>query len=255
MKAKPFSAMKITINNKAIVSALVAIFFLGLQTRAQQQEKVLTGFIKDSITRNIITNATVSNRNTRVIAEVNPAGFFKITVRPDDLLSFSAQGYKTDTLRYFLNISDTINVELRPELSDSLNVTVKSTNYTKYQQDSMLRRAEFIEDAGPKGKAFSKANSGAGIGLNLDIFTKKKDKQVRTNYKRFEEREKELYIDSRFNPETVQYYTRLKGDTLALFMREHRPEYEWLRKHTSTEDMMLYLNDHLKLFNASRSKE
>ena len=247
--------MKIAINNKAIVSALVAIFLLGLQTRAQQKEKVLTGFIKDSLTHHIITNATVSNRNTRVVTEVNSAGFFTITVHPDDLLSFSAQGYKTDTLRYFLNISDTINVELRPELSDSLSVTVRSTNYTKYQQDSMLRRAEFIADAGPKGKAFSKANSGAGIGLNLDMFAKKKDRQVKTNYKRFEEREKDLYIDSRFSPEMVQYYTRLKGDTLAQFMREHRPDYDWLRRHTSNEDMMLYLNDQLKLFNASRTKE
>lgn len=247
--------MKTTVNSKAIVSALVAVFFLGLQVQAQQKEKMLTGFIKDSITRNPITNATVSNRNTRVIAEVNAAGFFTIMVRPDDLLSFAAQGYKSDTLRYFLNISDTINVELRPILADSLNVTVTARNYTKYQQDSMQRRAEFIEDAGPKGKAFSKANSGAGIGLNLDIFTKKKDKQVKTNYKRFEEREKDLYVDSRFTPEMVQYYTRLKGDSLTIFMREHRPEYDWLRKHTSHEDMILYLNDHLKLFHGGQREQ
>lgn len=229
---------------------LLFVAFACGQSSVNAQEKLLTGYLKDSLTLNSIMGATVSNRNTRVIAETNIKGFFTILVHPGDLLFFSAQGYKSDTLRYFLNISDTIHVELQPQLQDSLNVTVSTRTFTKYQQDSVQRRLEFMEDAGPKTKAFSKANSGAGIGLNLDAIFKKKDRQVRENYNRFNDREKELYIDSRFSAEMVQYYTRLKGDSLVQFMREYRPDYDWLRKNTSQQEMLFYLNDKLKLFNA-----
>jgi hypothetical protein len=46
----------------------------------------------------------------------------------------------------------------------------------------------------------------------------------------------------------VQYYTRLKNDSLVNFMRDYRPDYNWLRRNTSQEAMLFYLNDKLKLF-------
>jgi hypothetical protein len=246
MKEMPVRAFDHTRCRKYSILLLLAGLFLCGQLQAQ--EKMLAGYIKDSMTRNAIASATISNRNTRIVAETGSNGFFSIAVHPGDLLFFSAPGYKPDTLRYFYNIADTIHVELQLDIKSSLNVTVTTHAYTKYQQDSAQRRAEFMEDAGPKTKSFSKANSGAGIGLNLDALFKKKDRQVRVNMKRFEEREKELYIDSRFTPEMVQYYTRLKNDSLVNFMRDYRPDYNWLRRNTSQEAMLFYLNDMLKLF-------
>jgi hypothetical protein len=250
MKAKPVRALFNTSLKKYSLLLLLAGFFLGGQLLAQ--EKMLHGYLKDSITRNPIAAGSISNRNTRVIVETDKNGFFSITVRPGDLLFFTAQGYKQDTLRYFYNIADTIHIELQPDLQDSLNVTVTTHNYSKYQQDSARRRAAFMEDAGPKTKSFSKGNSGAGIGLNLDALFKKKDRQVRVNLKRFEEREKELYVDSRFSPEMVGYYTRLKNDSLVIFMRDYRPDYEWLRNNPSQDEMLFYLNDKIKEFHARK---
>ncbi len=56
------------------------------------------------------------------------------------------------------------------------------------------------------------------------------------------------YIDYRFSPHVVAYYTGLKGDELRNFLRFYTPDYTWLRQHLSDEDVLYYLNDKLKIY-------
>lgn len=222
------------------------LFLACLQLKAQQ--KTYYGYLKDSAMGTAIVAASVSNKTTGAVVETDKNGFFAIAVTKGDLLHFSAPGYNFDTLRYFPYLRDTTHIEL-PRISTRLDVTVRSTtNMSKYQQDSMVRRDKFIADAGPKMRTFSKGNSGAGIGLNLSSIWGKKERQTRESYGAFDEREKQYYIDYRFSHEMVAYYTRLKGDSLNLFMGRYRPDYDWLRENPSQQDMLLYINEHLKLF-------
>jgi hypothetical protein len=46
----------------------------------------------------------------------------------------------------------------------------------------------------------------------------------------------------------VGTYTGLKGDSLNTFINKYSPDYDWLRKHTSDEDVFYYINDKLKDF-------
>ncbi len=50
----------------------------------------------------------------------------------------------------------------------------------------------------------------------------------------------------RFSADLVGAYTGLKGDSLNNFINKYWPDYDWLRKHTSDEDVFYYINDKLK---------
>jgi len=82
----------------------------------------------------------------------------------------------------------------------------------------------------------------------MDRVWNKKAKQKVKAEKQFNKTEEQLYIDYRFSPQMVSYYTGLKGDTLRDYMSRYTPSYSWLRKHLSQQDVLLYINDKLKLF-------
>jgi hypothetical protein len=134
-------------------------------------------------------------------------------------------------------------------------VTVRTQGYTKYQLDSMQRREDFLTIAGGEKKPVAtNATSGAGLGVDLDYLLSKKEREKRKAYKQFDEHEKEMYINTRFSPQVVHDYTGLTGDTLTHFMRLYTPSYEWLRNHTTDEDLFYYLNDKLKSFYKRRDE-
>ena len=64
----------------------------------------------------------------------------------------------------------------------------------------------------------------------------------------YEMLEQEEYINYRFNKYLVSRYTTMQDDELSNFMQLHRPTYQWLRKHTSDEDMKYYINEQLKIY-------
>jgi hypothetical protein len=45
----------------------------------------------------------------------------------------------------------------------------------------------------------------------------------------------------------------LKGDDLRAFLTRYTPSYEWLRAHTSNDEILFYINDKLKLFKAAQA--
>lgn len=224
----------------------IALFLLTTFAIGQDVKKTYYGYLKDSAMGSAINGATVTNQNTRKIVETDKNGFFAIEVNKGDLLLFAALGYGSDSLRYFPYLPDTTHIELPRITTSKLDVTVRSTTYTKYQADSADRRRRFQEDIGYKDKTFTKANSGAGLGINLKW--SKKDRLRQQSIDNFNDQEKQHYIDYRFSSEMVGYYTRLKGDSLSIFMGRYRPDYEWLRKNPTQQDILFYINDSLKEF-------
>jgi len=104
-----------------------------------------------------------------------------------------------------------------------------------------------LASTGALKKAVGGANSGAGIALNLDRFSRR-ERVKRNAYDFFDNNEKEEYINYRFNNTIVNTYTGLKSDSLQLFMQEYRPSFNWLREHLAEEDIKYYINDNLKSF-------
>lgn len=215
-----------------------------------QNRKIVFGYLRDSITNAPIILASVRNINTNTTTMTGNNGRFSIAVSENHVLSFAAVGYFFDTLQYTTLYSqqDTLFPYLHALSRDLGNVTVTARGMSRYQLDSIERRKDFLQDISNYTiPTVSQANSGAGIALNLDRFSRyERNKRKALTF--YETNEKEAYINYRFNTSLVTSLTGFKDEKLRLFMQGHRPSYEWLRKNKTEEDVRYYINEQLKIF-------
>ena len=202
-----------------------------------------------------IVLASVTNLTTRETVMTSSTGKFSIAVKPKEILSFAAVGYYFDTLTITSeNNTATIAAFLKPLGAYLGNVTVSSKGLNRYQLDSIERRKEFLQGiAGYMIPAVAKANSGAGIALNIDRFSRN-EKKKRRAYTFYEENENEAYINYRFTPELVAALTGFKNDELQAFMQTYRPSTAWLRANLTREDLVYYINAQLKNYKPTRNE-
>lgn len=244
------AAGELTFVQSITMKKLLCILLALNSMAAPAQKKTVWGYLRDSITHEPIVLASVTNLNTDKTVMTSASGRFTIELAVNQLLSFAAVGYHFDTLYYRNQYTgmDTLALQLSP-LSHSLgNVTVRARGLSRYQLDSMERRKDFLQEMVSNTiPTVSAANSGAGIALNLDRFSRH-ERNKRKALSFFESNEKEAYINYRFPAVMVNRYSGLKEDELQQFMQQFRPPAEWLRKHTTDEDIKYYINEKLKLY-------
>lgn len=227
---------------------LLILLLVLIAGNAVQAQKLIWGYVKDSITNEPIEMASITNTRNNNTVITNQKGLFKIEVSKNDILSVAAVGYYFDTVLYsgIISATDTITLFLKP-ISRSLNdVTVQNTGVNQYSLDSLRRIREFTEKmVSPPVKSVELANSGAGIGISLNRLSKR-EKLKRNAIRIFNNSEKQAYVDYRFSTAIVNKYSGLKGEELQVFMQRYRPSYEWLRKNPKEEDVKYYINEKLK---------
>ena len=229
----------------SIGKILVLICALFLSSVSAQSQGWITGVVKDSLNGSPIAKATVSGSLGKV--STDNKGSFTIQVIEGETLIAAAKDYLFTTLLIKNNIDTTLNFYLVPIGRALENINI-ATNQTAYQIDSIRRRNAF-ESGVSKQTAVSKlTHPGFGLVINLDHFTKDKDKHIKRQRKLFEKTEQWAYVRSRFPDTLVQSYTRLTGEELRIFLYKNTPSYEWLRKHPSREDVFNYINDKLILW-------
>ena len=229
-------------------TSLFLLCFVVCATRSSAQAVTLYGFVKDSLTHLPLPGATLSNSTKDLKGQPDANGFFRLAVSPGDLLYALATGYQYDTLRYSLLFKDTVTLFL-PPVNVLQTVTVE-TGYRRYQLDSLRRRQEFEEARGHRLSAIdgSKHKQTFGLTLNLDRLFKKKYKHKRKEEEVYTAVVRKAYIRFRFPPQTVAFYTGLKGDALLRFMQLYTPSYDWLRTHPAREQLLDYLSEKLKAY-------
>ncbi|MFY7900410.1 MAG: hypothetical protein ACOVNY_09520 [Chitinophagaceae bacterium] len=238
-----------------IFSLMIIVLLFG--SKIQAQSKLFTlGYLKDSITKEAVPFVAVTNMNTKKTVMSNASGRFKIEVKENQVLSFAAVGYHFDTILVTNRVLllDTFFFQLHPLTKNLTDVTVTSkTKFSAYQLDSIQRRKQYFGTRSDhKLSTISYANSGVGIGVNLDKFYSKSEKQRMKFIDFYYDLEKQEYIHYRFSPQLVSNLTGLKDEALLLFMQKYRPSYQWLRAHTTDEDIMYYINDKLKEINKNK---
>ena len=233
---------------KAVI--LFLIILLSTVTYAQKKNTTVWGYLRDSITHEPIILASVTNLNMGKTVMTSATGRFTIELTVNQVLSFAAVGYHFDTIHYNRQylLQDTLALILSPLTFNLGNVTVTAKGMSRYQFDSIERRKYFLQDiVNYTIPTISQANSGAGIALNLDHFSRH-EKNKRKAFAFFESNEKEAYINYRFASALVTKYSGLRNDDLQQFMQQYRPSVEWLRVHKTEEDIKYYINEKLKLF-------
>lgn len=231
-------------------NGLIVVLLLSFLTAQAQRKQERWGYLRDSATHEPIALASITNLSTQRTVMTSTKGLFKIEISEDQLLSFAAVGYHFDTI-YYNNrhlAQDTLILYLSPLVHSLGNVTVTAKGMSRYQLDSIERRKDFLHDiVNYTLPTLSQANSGAGIALNLDRFSKH-EKNKRKAFAFFEANEREAYINYRFPASLVSLYSGLKEEQLRQFMQQYRPSAEWLRGNKTEEDIKYYINDRLKLF-------
>ena len=212
------------------------------------QRKVINGFLRDSTTLFPVANGIITNSAINKTVKSDNKGFFKLEAGPNDFIYASAKSYHFDTLKYSLMFTDTITIYLSFSGNVLPTVTVKG-QYTRYQLDSIERKKNFDQSQGTVLKTLATNHpSGFGLTFNLDKVFKKKYKYQKGDERLFTALEKMAYVNYRYSPNLVAYYTGFKGDKLLDFMNRYTPSFEWLRHHTSNEDVLYYINDKLKIY-------
>jgi hypothetical protein len=214
------------------------------------QERQIYGYLLDSATLVPVQYVEVRNEDTKAVTTSNEQGMFKIKADIGQTLIFKLISYTTKVIKYsnqFASV-DTMHIIIVPTLTHNLeNVVVSTYTYKQYQLDSAERRQEFLSDIGPKKRTLQNGSSGAGIGLNLDKMFNNDSKQRKRAIAQFDTNEEWQYTKLRYNSILVHGYTRLRGDSLQMFMKRFTPSYHWLRTHTD-EDVKFFINDKLKIF-------
>ncbi len=245
-------------NPRSLLQIFFMKVFLGLLLcyvclGTSAQSRLVWGYLRDSATHEPIVLASVTNINTKQTVMTGNTGRFSIELAEKQVITFAAVGYHFDTIhfegKYFM--MDTLSLHLSPLTYSLANVTVTSRAWSRYQLDSIERRKDFLQGTvSYKIPTVSNANSGAGIGLNIDRFSRH-ERNKRKALAFFDTNEKEAYINYRFPASLVKRYTGFKDEKLQQFMQEYRPAAEWLRTHRTDEDIEYYINDKLKLFTHS----
>lgn len=238
------------------MKVLLFILFSLFTITSFAQQKKIWGYVLDSATKTPIELANIMNLSKGTVNVSNTNGRFSIEISGNNLLAVASINHYFDTLMLTNKLleQDTLFIYLKNITKNLQGVTVTAIA-NRYHFDSTERRRIFLQDVGAnKLPTFSTANSGAGLGISIDRFSKR-EKQKRKAFDMFDEMEKEQYISYRFTAQLVSKYTTLRGDSLINFMQKQRPEYKWLRKHTKEEDLEYYINEQLKIYFKREGKE
>lgn len=234
-------------------AVFICLFFLPVAASAQQ--RVINGFLRDSVTLFPIANGIITNSTLHKAVKTDEKGFFKIEASPNDFLYASAKSYHYDTLKYSFIYTDTIGIFLSFAGTVLPGVTVRG-QYSRYQQDSIDRKRDFDQSRGTTYKTVASNDHPSGFGLtfNLDRVFKQKYRNQKKDETLFTLLEKTAYVNYRYSPNLVAYYTGYKGEKLRNFMNAYTPSYDWFRQHPSNEDVLYYINDKLKEVRAKQQK-
>ena len=227
---------------------------LCLWAALQAQRTYVNGYLSDSMTHLPIAGGTINNPLANTHTTTDYKGFFRIEAAPGQLIYVTAPNYRFDTVTFQLLFSDTVAIFLSYTGALLPTVTVTST-YTKYQLDSMRRLTEYTEARGQLVPTFGRRSEGFGLIINLDRTFKKKYRDKASTERLFHRMEQQAYVEYRFSPHLVAYYTGLKGEQLRNFLLRYTPSYTWLRQHPTNEEVLYYLNEKIKEFRRSAPQQ
>jgi hypothetical protein len=213
-------------------------------------QQFLTGKIFKANSTEHLVSVSIHNITQQRYDLSEEDGSYRIQAAPGDHISFSSVGFKADTVTVtasILTAAYPVYLDVRAQTLQ----TVRVGQYTNYQLDSMDRRKEYAwvydHETAPHVARDRQGADGVGVTLNIFRNSSSAAKQRIKLGKRLEKEEEDYYVDSRYNKDYVTKITKLKGDSLADFMRRYRPSYEYCRKAANV-DILVYINDSYKQY-------
>lgn len=211
------------------------IFLLVLLTgKAFAQDKV-EGIVFDNASKERMALVNVQNMTNGKSTYDNLKGEFALDAKIGDVLIFTKQYYKPDTIK-IINYNS-LAVYLQPTTRVLQQVNIRDTVLTPEQQLANTKR-EYNKIYGPLGDKDMLSVGPGGVGLSIDalynMFSRsgRQAEHLRNN---IQEDYHQSVIDYRFNRKLVASITGLKDKELTDFMQKYRPGYFFVTTATDYE--------------------
>jgi hypothetical protein len=209
----------------------------------------LIGTVRKRETQETLSSVNIFNKAQRKHRLSDEQGNYTIEAQAGDTVIFSFVGCRADTFRItstMLAAKFPVLMELRPVSLEAVTVG----NLSNYQIDSLERREiyDWIYKQEPQ-PVVERQRQGDGVGVELNVIPHGSS-EVRQRLrlkKRIIKEEEKYYVNFRFSPEYVSHLTHLQSDSLAQFMSQYRPSYDFCRKVVGV-DMLVYVSDCIKEF-------
>jgi hypothetical protein len=203
---------------------ILLLFVLPIKMLAQTS---ITGRVLDFENKLPLAQVTIQNQNNKQTTKTAASGQFSLRASQGDVLTFSLNGYHTDTL--YLTSLRPLAVYL-PNSSISLNeVRIQSANVSPYLDVENInagikptRRVEGDDLAGKKNN-----DRAGGVILNLGFDKMKDQREKEQRLTANEGYENEIRLN--FNETTVGNLVKLKGQELKDFITIYQPSVERVR--------------------------
>lgn len=212
-----------------LLLALSSFWLILAGDRVDAQEVTIHGTVYNMYrTRPLDAVSVICTSGRGTTTDSN--GNYMITVRPDDSIYFSYLG--RSTVKYpvsTINTLSSFDIALHVDPLELKEVRVMPQNY---RMDSLQNRKDYakIFDFKKPGFKLSSANSGPGVGVDLDelinVFRFNRTRRILAFQRRLEDEEQEKFIDHRFSHYIVKKVTRMNNDDeIDSFMVKYRPSY------------------------------
>lgn len=215
---------------------ILLLVLIGFSAQAQNTlgaKKIISGIVTDSAFGKPLAGISVQNITTKSGTKTNYRGTFSIEVGEDHYLKFTYTGYKPRIVR----IRDLEDIDILKVTMAIGRVELKAVKITKpltpYQKDS-VERASIYKDV------FEYKQEKSAMSPVTTVFQlfSKKHRNMRNFKEQVLKNEKQKFIDTRYTPEMVEDITKLKGDSLAIFMNSYPMEIDFARTASELEIRM-----------------
>lgn len=205
---------------------LTVLSMITLNTFSQTMMK---GEVRDLATGDFLENVNVKNIYTQKGMTIQKDGQFQVLIKRGELVEFTRVGYQTVRIRIQSEKEPAfykIVMNKAPIMLREVDIRGKPLDFKK---DSIRYREVYDLVLRKEKKDEVDMRS-----MPLAMLSKK-NRQEWAFQEMYEKWEREKYIDFAFNEKLVSRITYLKDEELKLFMKQHRPEYEFLRSATDYE--------------------
>jgi len=174
---------------------------------------------------------SVKNLNSGDSVLTNRSGAFTIQAKHDDILQFTAIGYRVDSLvvtdfalkRIYLSaIHD-------PRVLETVEIMTNSR--LKEEMENLRKQAQYASTV-----------SGGGIGISPSRLFGGSARNARRQYKILLAESNNRLVDNRFTVALIESLTPLKGEDLTLFMAAYRPDVTFIQQ-ANEERLRVYVMD------------
>ncbi len=193
---------------------------------ANAQTKTISGNVYDATKRTPLE--AVSVITTKGLGTITDSlGYYHISLTEKDTLYFSYLGKGTNKFAVKdITTPHQFDISLQVTVNELPTVTIKTRNYIL---DSLQNRKDYEKAFNYKKPRLETTSEGnLSVTSIINLFRKKKMRQMMSLQKRLVDQEQDKYIDKRYSKRLVLKLTGLKDSTLENFMRTYRPGYHYV---------------------------